>query len=443
MNKILVRLAACFMFPRERRRAFREKHLPPKPPVAVSCAQRGNDDTASRLASIESNVSLLLSMFVLEKTAPGAFGALCPPLEITEEIGIKLRDQIWASLWENREIRRRCITSQARLLQYLTFVIPDEEVIAGFKKLLSTTRDEKLRHDLSGTLSWVFRKRERYSEAAKLLEPLFAEGKIGPQLLRRLILCELRVGNIVSAQTQMARYLEKFGTRDLWRSYDLSILAEKLGRSDTETNATIKLGKKSAENIAAKKFPSLIKGKRVAVVGNGPQEVGSGNGNKIDSYDIVIRFNDFPDGKEFCKDYGSKTDVWFCACWTKTQWRNDPPVFFAGDIFYSDEYPDWEYIRRASETPQTVFAVPLEFYQKILKESGIKHPTNGAIFLAWLKTLHPTFTADDIFGFSFKSEIPPERLEHYYASDATKNGTIHNLDEERIFLRKIFSLDRD
>jgi len=60
------------------------------------------------------------------------------------------------------------------------------------------------------------------------------------------------------------------------------------------------------------KLSKLIEGKRVAVVGPSPHLEGLGYGEKIDSYDVVIRLNQkfaIPESKY--KDYGSKTDIMF------------------------------------------------------------------------------------------------------------------------------------
>jgi uncharacterized protein YoxC len=49
----------------------------------------------------------------------------------------------------------------------------------------------------------------------------------------------------------------------------------------------------------------------VAIVGNGPQELGTGNGVEIDSHDIVVRFNNYNESLEYKKDYGSKANIVF------------------------------------------------------------------------------------------------------------------------------------
>ena len=58
------------------------------------------------------------------------------------------------------------------------------------------------------------------------------------------------------------------------------------------------------ENLA-----SLLKDKRIAYVGPAPQNVDTGYGEKIDSYDLVVRTGDILRGDDVTKDYGSRTDI--------------------------------------------------------------------------------------------------------------------------------------
>ena len=48
----------------------------------------------------------------------------------------------------------------------------------------------------------------------------------------------------------------------------------------------------------------------IALVGNGPASLGQGLGARIDSADIVIRFNYANMGGEYKNDYGSRTNLW-------------------------------------------------------------------------------------------------------------------------------------
>ena len=53
----------------------------------------------------------------------------------------------------------------------------------------------------------------------------------------------------------------------------------------------------------------LVKNKRVALVGPSPHILGKKQGSYIDSFDIVIRVNEFGIPSSLYEDYGSRTDI--------------------------------------------------------------------------------------------------------------------------------------
>ena len=69
--------------------------------------------------------------------------------------------------------------------------------------------------------------------------------------------------------------------------------------------------------ISSEDIFSLIKDKDISIVGSSPELKGSGLGSKIDSNDIVVRFNDallfYKDNKE---DYGSKCNIYATSGWS-------------------------------------------------------------------------------------------------------------------------------
>ena len=72
----------------------------------------------------------------------------------------------------------------------------------------------------------------------------------------------------------------------------------------------------------------------LAIVGCGPSEIGTGNGKKIDSFENVIRMNNYVVSSEFIVDYGEKTTHW-CHCgWANVKNRDQKykGVFIAAPI---------------------------------------------------------------------------------------------------------------
>lgn len=57
------------------------------------------------------------------------------------------------------------------------------------------------------------------------------------------------------------------------------------------------------------KMIDYFSNKKVAIVGNGPSEIGKSKGTLIDDHDVVVRFNNYVI-EPFSDDYGKRTDVW-------------------------------------------------------------------------------------------------------------------------------------
>lgn len=62
---------------------------------------------------------------------------------------------------------------------------------------------------------------------------------------------------------------------------------------------------------------SIVKGKRVVIVGPSPYLVGTSSGKDINSYDVVCRVNDIVPPLKLRDDYGDRTDIIFHNCGTR------------------------------------------------------------------------------------------------------------------------------
>lgn len=93
-----------------------------------------------------------------------------------------------------------------------------------------------------------------------------------------------------------------------------------------------------------KSYNEFLKDKRVVIVGPSPSLEGSGKGDWIDSFDIVVRINKaFPVEEGMTEDIGSRTDIHYhCLC---TEMHCGGPVFYQEmkdqNVFVSCPYPKW------------------------------------------------------------------------------------------------------
>ncbi|MBE7711995.1 MAG: hypothetical protein E7Z92_07665 [Cyanobacteria bacterium SIG31] len=162
----------------------------------------------------------------------------------------------------------------------------------------------------------------------------------------------------------------------------------------------------------------LKQNKTIALVGNSGCELGKNKGKEIDSHDVVIRFNNYPDGFE--KDYGSKTNVWVHCCnsdviqrdisnFDFVMWRYNFYTKNIGDHFEN------ELFNNITKYPQKTLSLskPLEETSKFL---NIKDPTTGAILIYILIKTFNSLENVDFYGFSFLEDL--NNTAHYYDNES-------------------------
>jgi len=179
-----------------------------------------------------------------------------------------------------------------------------------------------------------------------------------------------------------------------------------------------------------------LAGKRVAVVGNGPHEIGRGKGAEIDAHDLVMRFNEFKCGDPYAADYGSKTDIWF---------MHHPPTMRNDDYFpdfasiryvatqcnpLHDRYPSWfsrehvvELLDCLDAGKRLLCLSADELSQAVsrrrTKDGELFFPfSSGFLGCEMVKMANPDFSAEDVYGFSFKDSamFGKDENPHYYQS---------------------------
>ena len=106
------------------------------------------------------------------------------------------------------------------------------------------------------------------------------------------------------------RYFRRGGRLSFMTNYfRLAEVAVARGCTDPDVLRTVSVWRRLSafhQNSALREF---VKGKTVAVVGNGPHEIGKRLGVEIDSHDVVVRINNYVlSGHE--EDYGRRTDIW-------------------------------------------------------------------------------------------------------------------------------------
>lgn len=210
------------------------------------------------------------------------------------------------------------------------------------------------------------------------------------------------------------------------------------------TNPKIEISAKIYEKILKSKqdaaFYNLIKDKKIAIVGNGPCELGKNQGEEIDSHDVVIRFNEFHT-KGYEKDYGTKCDVWAnyfgntdflkyteqpdCKLYL---WTNDS-FFFNKPVFMENAY---SYIDKTWD-------ICSNMRKYAWNELGCCYdPTSGFIVIMQIYKLLGNFDNVDFYGFKFLEDENTES-KHYFQTEFKNDYAGHNFDNEAEFLKDFIS----
>jgi hypothetical protein len=181
----------------------------------------------------------------------------------------------------------------------------------------------------------------------------------------------------------------------------------------------------------------------IAIVGNGPHELNTGNGTLIDSHDIVVRFNNYNESPEYMKDYGSKVNIVFFAVAPNNEpdyaFRKSADILACRDIYH--ELISIEFIKAFKENPKTNI-VTINTYptiHDIQSKYAISNSTTGLMAVYFLKKVLKIkkLKANDLYGFALKTSHVMDG--HYDNKNIKANSIYHNFDKELEVLQDIFN----
>ncbi|WP_203136365.1 glycosyltransferase family 29 protein [Microbacterium sp. JZ31] len=260
-----------------------------------------------------------------------------------------------------------------------------------------------------------------------------------------LVFCAvlLESGDRETAEHVLRTYAAKYGIDGIADVLPVASFAREIGVRSARVDQAAAIDDVLIENLATDPLARLVAGKSVAVVGNGPGNVGTGRGVEIDAHDVVIRFNNFPD--TFAADYGSRTDVWVRGAHGDVRDRYDLERFdlvlwemdFLHNVVERPEHRDILY-RDTLFSPAKVSFIGAETKRSLREASGLMLPTSGAQVIWALRQARGNLDGVDVYGFS--SLDGSEEYGHYFDSlgDMEKR---HDVAGERAFLRGLLAPD--
>lgn len=193
------------------------------------------------------------------------------------------------------------------------------------------------------------------------------------------------------------------------------------------------------KNTQEYSLEKLFANKRVALIGNGPQEVGKGLGAQIDAYDFVIRMNTYNLTPAYSKDYGSKCDMRHrepgeTAEEERTHNRGNPKFSFMGCNPWAHAYSDELIARYEKNANDGNILRPTTLGEMRYTWHVCPHPSGGLILLSLIHSVNPDFTQRDCYGFSFKDE---GKVVWAHTDGKILTDERHNLAYEREVIRKL------
>lgn len=226
----------------------------------------------------------------------------------------------------------------------------------------------------------------------------------------------------------------------------LAAALKRLGCNDAEVLRGADVFARLKDNHARHLFKTFLKGKSVAIVGNGPGEIGKSLGGEIDAHDVVIRINNHRlDGYE--ADYGTRTDVWAKAFSNNINHAIDPSegcrlVVYATNWMRHQLSPGY---LSAVENDLKRYAVDFtdRFDRAWMTDRLHANPTTGAVLIEMVR--HSDVRSLDVYGFSFifDDDGPYRHFNNDLdVNTLAKESSSHRLDVEKAVLRRLLTGER-
>jgi glycosyltransferase involved in cell wall biosynthesis len=250
------------------------------------------------------------------------------------------------------------------------------------------------------------------------------------------------LGDKTGAAEVIKRYAGKYGIFDIYRYVLAAKCAFENGIISPEIEQAVYVWDRFQESRRAKLIEKMIAGKRVAIVGNGPQAVGKGAGAEIDAADIVIRFNGYQTAG-FEEDYGTRTDIWVWGAGDGI--IEEPMIRDCKLMVWCPEYSAYKIFFNYLDILYRNMKVKAAAFDFLSRENWIatsrkmnlplnKSPSTGVALIHYiLKYTKPKSVR--YYAFSFLDDDKSHEWLHYYNDGSEKKSHPHNLDYEVAFIK--------
>ena len=290
-------------------------------------------------------------------------------------------------------------------------------------------------------LSWVdYEDNERAKMIDEMYDPyiLNTEGWIPLHYINFL----LRRKEDDKALRLLIDYLKRYPPDEIPQFLPVADLAHRNGITNDDIEAAAALFQVIMQNVENNSFMKYLesfgKNASIAIVGNGPYEIGSGKGDEIDAHDIVVRFNTYNTSQNYTKDYGKKTNIAIFNPISPSHAANfDDKIDLY--VIYQDYLNNFsiDLIRRFKEKPFTnVTTLDLTNTRKeIQKRYNINSPSSGFFAVFLFKEILKRKSLD-IYGISISRGVLMDG--HYFEAHDIKMNTWHDFEYELKIMQDMF-----
>jgi len=272
--------------------------------------------------SINKDLEYIKTILFLQNFAPKLLKKMYSGFDIDNNITYKVAPYAFCGL------RQRDNEHIQKLLMYLMNGIGISPKIA-FNIINKVSKNPSLSESAFfplWTIALIFPKSTEYS---KSLENLYNElNSDNIDIHIRYIILLLKQNKEQQALSILQKHIKKISEESICSWLPLAEFAYRIGiLKSKKLELPARVFRTLKNNMKNNILKELITGKSIAVVGNGPQEIGKKSGTEIDSHDIVVRFNHYNTGEPFSVDYGKKTDVHVFAMSVTPNWGKNIKIF--------------------------------------------------------------------------------------------------------------------
>ena len=196
-----------------------------------------------------------------------------------------------------------------------------------------------------------------------------------------------------------SKFIKKYG-----EYYCFSNSYYSIAKTNSDTRTVIAVDKilKGEEGLLKK----IRHSNRIVIVGNSPREIGRGMGSNIDSADLVIRFNNYPETDEIKPDYGSKCDIWVrsIGSWVESRdEKNFDHVVVSGTNLLARGF-NLNHFLHYSDISTEISVFNSDYHYELIKILN-GPPSAGLMMLYMVYRLKGGLLEDDVFGFGFVDQL--------------------------------------